>query len=185
MRIAAYALAVLPLVAQNAEGPRILRPTDRSAVPVGALQVVVKAPVGAALTLDGAKVALIPLGGEAQTALLKLAAGRHEIALAGGNKLEVFAGEGVPAGWKPYRTHPPGAAACTACHTNQGGGWAVKGDTTGENCRQCHKLEGFAKGHMHNTETLNECQMCHDTHGGVEKLNLKVTREVACKLCHG
>jgi predicted CXXCH cytochrome family protein len=106
-----------------------------------------------------------------------VAAGRHVLTVAG-TKIEFAAGAG-PEGWKPFRAHPP-AGACSACH--DAASWEFKG---AETCLACHDQTAFAKTHTHNTEVLNECQLCHAPHGSTAKSHLKFVKETACKQCHG
>ncbi|MGH9658261.1 MAG: hypothetical protein ACRD96_06935, partial [Bryobacteraceae bacterium] len=141
----------LCLVAQDAAGPRILRPANESVVPAAPLVIVARGT--GELRLDGKPLpAQTPAAGVV-TATVTPSPGPHEVAL-GGLKVRFFAGDAAaPPGWKPFRAHPP-AATCDACHTARSGAWSLKP----ESCFSCHDAKAFAEPHSHNAETLVECQ---------------------------
>jgi predicted CXXCH cytochrome family protein len=152
---------------------QILRPVDQSVLETGVVKVVAKG--------DATK--LVVDGKQAATTDLKLAQGMHELAL-GDQKIRVFVkgAEPPPDGWTVFRTHPP-AAACSACHVAKEGGGEVKSYET--SCAGCHQLANFAKTHTHAPTVLEECQLCHQPHGSTVRFHLKLTKEIACKQCHG
>lgn len=167
-------------LAQDADGPRILRPTDQSVVKPGPLSIVAK---GGALKLDGKALAATQPGPGALTATVTPAAGLHELEV-DGVKAGFFVGAGAPAGWQEFRPHPPGGAACTTCHAVLQGAWEIKGGVTGDNCMQCHDAQGFLKVHSHKPDVLIDCQLCHSPHGSTVQKHLKMTKDAACKQCH-
>ena len=165
----------LVLVAALAVEAVILRPTNQSVVPPGPLSIVAKGE--GELQLDGKPVAAQKPAPGVIHARVDVAAGKHVLTL-GALKVEFAAGP-APDGWKPFRAHPP-AAECVTCHTAQS--WEFKG---AEACLGCHDQAAFPKLHTHNTEVLNECQLCHLPHGSTEARHLKFAKETACKQCHG
>jgi predicted CXXCH cytochrome family protein len=165
----------LVLMAALAAESVILRPEPRSIVPAGPLSVIAK--TEAEILLDGKAIAAQRPAPGAAHATLEIAPGKHTLS-AGGVTIEFAAGS-APAGWKPFRAHPP-ASACGACHTS--GTWEFEG---AEACLACHDAAAFAKPHTHNAEVLNECQLCHLPHGSTEKAHLKFPKSTACKQCHG
>ncbi len=172
-------LAALAL-AQPGDAPAILRPMDHSIVEAGPLTVIAR--TTGELRLDGQLLNTAEPAPGIRTATATLTPGRHQVQ-SGDHKADIFAGPGAPAGFRPYRLHPPGGAACDTCHVLRQGAWEFKGAST--SCLGCHDQKKFPAGHTHNSEVLAECGLCHDAHGSTEKLHLKVSREVACKLCHG
>jgi predicted CXXCH cytochrome family protein len=170
--------------AQDAEGPAILRPTNQSSVPAGPLSVVARITGDAQITLDGKPVAAEKRASNVLSANIEVAPGVHELTL-GAQRVKfaaVAAGENTPAGFKTFRAHPP-KAACETCHVAKAGTWEVKETVT--NCFTCHETATFPKKHDHNAEVLKDCGWCHSTHGSAEAAHLKMTKEKACKLCHG
>jgi len=167
-------------LAQAPEGPRLLRPADRSALPAGPLTVVARG--DGPLVLDGQPVKTARPGPGAIAAELTLAPGPHALSFAG-QSIRFFAGPNPPAGYLPYRLHPPAAASCDTCHVVRDGAWDFRGAAS--SCFGCHDQKKFPIGHTHNAEVLAECGLCHDPHGSTEKFHLKFARETACKQCHG
>jgi predicted CXXCH cytochrome family protein len=175
--------------AQQPEGPRILRPADRSILPPAPLSVIARTAGTGELKLDGKSVKATQPAPGVLTTTLTPSPGKHELTLvtAGSEQRIQFQVGAVPAplaGWKPYRSHPP-SATCDTCHTVTGGKWSIKGDVAGPNCLGCHDAKTFPLAHSHTTDVLEECQLCHDPHGSTAKFNLKMPKEVACKQCHG
>lgn len=183
-RAATVCSLVLVCTAQET-GPEIFRPSDRSIVS-GPLSVVARGSASAALTLDGNPLKVDRPGPNAITVSLRIAPGKHELALidTGVEKRVTFFVGDAPPDFAKFRAHPP-AATCQTCHAVKDGAWAFKGDTLAENCFTCHKADAFATPHSHNADTLYECQLCHSPHGSTAAKHLKVKKEVACKLCHG
>lgn len=161
--IVAFAFALLCA----AEEPAILRPTDHAAMPETPFRVVAR---GKPL-LDGK-----PFDSSQP---IKPAPGLHELTL-GSEVVKFFVGSPAPAGFKPFRVHPP-AAACDACHAASTGG----GDLKANACFACHNEKAFPKTHMHNPQVLEDCASCHSPHGSAESFHLKLPKALACKLCHG
>ena len=150
----------------------------------GPLTVVARGPASARLTLDGKPIESVEPGPGVHTAVIDPSAGMHELSL-GTAKVQFAVGMALGAeGWKQFRAHPP-VAQCTACHTVKDGLWAFQSDRLVDSCAGCHDLKAFPKLHMHNTEVLNECQLCHQPHGSAEKSHLKMDKVTACKICHG
>jgi predicted CXXCH cytochrome family protein len=169
-----YRLA-LALAAALAAETVVLRPTPRSVVPQGSLSVIAKGEGD--VLLDGEQIAARKPAPGVIHAEVKVSPGKHVLAV-GATKIEFAAGQG-PDGWKAFRAHPP-AGECSSCHA--AGSWEFKG---ADACLECHDGAAFVKTHTHNTEVLNECQLCHSPHGSTENRHLKFTREIACKQCHG
>jgi predicted CXXCH cytochrome family protein len=162
---------ILALAAQNI----VLRPLPQSVVPAGPVSVIAK---GAGdLRIDGKPVKAAQPAPGVVTAELKLTPGRHVLTF-GTAKVEFGVGAPVDS-WKPFRAHPP-ASDCGACHTAPD--WEFKGHDA---CLNCHDRQAFAKLHTHNAEVLAECHLCHLPHGSTEARHLKMTKETACKQCHG
>ena len=165
----------------------ILRPTDQSVLEANEVQVIARA---GEVKLDGKAIR------EPQTRFLRralsinVAVGKHELSWNSGDSLQriQFAvttprSKNAPPGWKTYRAHPP-QAECQDCHAGEQPG-EFKKATVAETCFTCHEQKTFAAGHTHNDEVLAECILCHNPHGSTEKFHLKMTRETACKQCHG
>lgn len=168
--------------AQAPEGPRILRPLDRTVLKPGPLAIIARG--AGELRLDGKPLATAQPAPEVVTATITPGPGLHELAL-GDRKLQFFVGATkAPSGWKAYRPHPP-AATCETCHAVKDGAWGFQAVPLSTNCFGCHDQKSFPVGHAHNAEVLAECQLCHDPHGSTEKFHLKMPRETACKQCHG
>ena len=167
-----------------AQEPAILRPANQTVLRPGPLTVVARGPTSARLVLDGKVVESVQPAPGVHTAMLNPLPGVHELTL-GSAKVQFAIGlaQGTE-GWKPFRAHPP-MAQCTACHAVKDGVWTWKSERLVESCAACHDLKGFPKLHMHNTEVLAECQLCHQPHGSAEKSHLKMNKETACKICHG
>jgi predicted CXXCH cytochrome family protein len=71
-----------------------------------------------------------------------------------------------------------------ACHTVNEGEWSLKTSALSEACFVCHDQKVSLK-LTRNDETLADCGLCHNPHGSTEKFHLKMSREIACKQCHG
>ena len=172
------------IAAALAQEPAILRPANQIVLRPGPLTVVARGPASARLVLDGKPIESVQPAPGVHTALLNPSPGLHELTL-GSAKVQFAIGpaQGVE-GWKPFRAHPP-VAQCTVCHAVKDGLWALKSERLVESCAGCHDLKGFPKLHMHNTEVLGECQLCHLPHGSAEKSHLIMKKETACKICHG
>lgn len=167
-----------------AQEPAILRPSDRTVLRPGPLTVVARGPVLATLMLDGKSIGSTQPAPGVHTAVLNPASGLHELTL-GTAKVQFAVGPTAGTdGWQQFRPHPP-VAQCTACHAVKDGAWSFKQDKLADSCAGCHELKSFPKLHMHNTEALAECQLCHQPHGSAEKSHLKMNKETACKICHG
>lgn len=182
IRIGAVFLAFLLVGFQETGSPTIIRPADGSQLPTGDFLAIAKARGEVELILDGKAAATAKPAADVWTAGLKLAEGPHELILrssAGERKIRFRAASGAA-----FRVHPP-AAACASCHAVQDGAWTLKGASLEGSCASCHNLEKFAASHSHNTETLAECQMCHEPHGSDVKFHLKMPKVSACKQCHG
>lgn len=162
------------------DGPAILRPAGQSALPPGPLAIVARG--AGPLRLDGKPVAATSPGPGALSATVTPGPGVHELSL-GDQKLRFFIGPGAPAGFRPYRLHPPAATTCDTCHAVRDGEWEFKGAAA--SCFGCHDQKKFPVGHTHNDEVLSECGLCHDPHGSAEEFHLKLAKETACKQCHG
>ena len=165
--------------------PRILRPADQSAIPKGPFTVIAKADAGAKLELDGKPLAVTELASGILSVTISAPAGVHELRLtaASGERKIRFA-VGALENYKHFRVHPP-AATCDSCHAARNGVWEMKNAVLEKTCSGCHNLSSFAKSHTHNTEVLNECQMCHNPHGSTETKHLVLPKITACKQCHG
>jgi predicted CXXCH cytochrome family protein len=184
------ALAVIPLALFTtsavfaAEG-KIMRPTDKSAWPSGEVDVIATAPDGK-LELDGSPVQAEQPFPNVFHAKLKPAPGEHKLALvsAGGTQeIRFYSGPQPPAGFAPFRQHPPVAGVdCSHCHElTRRKRFHFKG---GESCFSCHQKDAFAKVHSHPPDVLNECGLCHNAHGSTVKAHLLFPKQVACKQCH-
>jgi predicted CXXCH cytochrome family protein len=172
----------LLLTAQDAGVTNIHSPAAGS-VWTGAVRIIARVDAGQKLLLDGNPVeAAAPAPGVA-LASMKLAAGAHEISL-GAEKVRFHVGAGAPAGFAPFREHPPVAAGCDSCHAVKEGAWALKRASLSGICFQCHDREAFPKAHTHVYGTLADCQMCHNPHGSAAAGHMKMTKAKACTLCH-
>ncbi len=169
-------------VALAQEPAVILAPVDGSAVAVGKVRVIARAPGKATLAVDGKPVAITePVAGVVQ-AEIELTAGKHEVAVAGGGseaKISFTAGAGAT-----FRVHPPGLVGCDTCHAVKNNAWALKRATAATVCAQCHDRAAFVPTHTHNTDILADCQNCHLPHGSAAKAHLQKPKEMACKACH-
>ena len=173
---------VLVSLAAAQDGGKIVRPSDGAALPQEEITFAARA-VGGRLELDGKALAAEQPFPDVLRARLKPSPGPHTLALVwegGRQEIRFFAGEGAPAGFKPYRQHPPVPTECSQCHgLSTRGRFRFKGG-----CFDCHKQEAFSKTHSHTPDVLVECGQCHDAHGSTEKAHLLLPREKACKLCH-
>ncbi|HYZ85132.1 MAG TPA: cytochrome c3 family protein, partial [Bryobacteraceae bacterium] len=171
------------------KGPEILRPLDGSVLASGNVSFVARVNGPAKLLVDGKPAPAVNPAPNALMATLKLEPGAHELVLDLGSAKQtakVFVGTGsAPAGFEPFRAHPPTAATCDACHAVKDNVWALKFDTTAEACMKCHDATQFPKKHTHVVNVLEECQMCHMPHGSKAASHLKMNKETACKQCHG
>lgn len=179
MRLGAFLLMVTALRAESV----IFAPVNESVVG-GEVRVVARHEGKAELLVDGKAVAAESPHAGVLTAVLKLAPGAHEIALDGGARVKVHAGEGAPAGWLQFREHPPGGAACTTCHAVKNGEWAFAKASLVGVCFACHDKAAFPKTHTHEAGIVPDCQLCHSPHGSTAVKHMKMTKEAACKLCH-
>lgn len=161
----------------------ILAPTDKSVVP-GDVRLVARHDGKPEVLVDGKPVAVESPHAGVLWASLRLAPGAHEIQLTGGPGIQVHVGDGAPAGWPKFRTHPPGGAACGACHAVRNGEWAFAKASLVGVCFACHDRAAFPKTHTHEPGIVPDCQMCHSPHGSTVARHLKMNREAACKLCH-
>jgi len=165
------------------EGGKILRPADNSWHQVGPVDLVATAESGK-LQLDGAAIqAEQPFPNVFHTTL-KVSPGLHSVVLTwqGGRKeLRFFVGANPPAGFLPFRQHPPvPGVQCTQCHgLNARGRFVFK-----SGCFDCHQRAGFAKIHTHEPAVLEQCGICHNAHGSTVKAHLLHSKENACKICH-
>jgi predicted CXXCH cytochrome family protein len=173
--------------AQEAEMPGILRPVDQAVLETEEISIIVR---GGELWLDGKSLKAQPTPVTRQALTIRAPAGRHELIWKSGSafqKIQFFVATpghtAVPPGWKVYRAHPP-QAECQNCHAGTQPG-VFKKKTLAETCFTCHEQRVFAAGHAHNDEVLAECVLCHNPHGSTAKFHLKMTRETACKQCHG
>jgi predicted CXXCH cytochrome family protein len=173
--------------AQTPETAGILRPTDQAVLETEEVQVIARP---GELWLDGKSLKERQTQAMRQALSLRIPAGRHELIWKHGNAhqriqfiVKTSANTVVPPEWKAYRAHPP-QEECQNCHAGQQPG-IFKKITVAETCFSCHEENTFAAGHAHNTEVLAECVLCHNPHGSTEKFHLKMTRETACKQCHG
>lgn len=181
------ASALSLLRAEEPEKPGILRPTDQSVLETEAIQVIARA---GEVLLDGKSIKDPKMQTTRQPLSVRVLLGRHELIWRNGNALQriqfVIATPGhatIPPGWKVYRAHPP-QAECQNCHAGEKAG-NFERTTVAETCFTCHERKSFAGTHAHNDEVLAECVLCHNPHGSTEKFHLKMTRETACKQCHG
>jgi predicted CXXCH cytochrome family protein len=164
---------------------KIMRPSDKSALPAGDVDIVAGAH-GGRLELDGKAVAAEAPFPDTMHAVIKVAAGVHKLALVwdgGRQEISFYSGPQPPAGFAAFHQHPPVAGVeCTVCHElTKRGRFHFKG---GEACFGCHQKETFAKVHTHNPEVLNECGLCHNAHGSTVKGHMLYPAAVACKQCH-
>jgi predicted CXXCH cytochrome family protein len=169
--------------AADDEVGRIMRPADHSAFSAGEVDVVATAPKGK-LQLDGKPISAEQPFPDVFHAVLKPAPGLHSLALIweGGRKeVPFFVGPNAPAGFEPFRQHPPVAGVqCTQCHElTARGRFHFKGG-----CFDCHQQQSFARIHTHDAGVLSECGLCHNAHGSTVKAHLLYPKEAACKLCH-
>lgn len=173
--------------AQEREKAGILRPIDQSVLDSEEVQIIARA---GEIWLDGKSLKGRQTLGSRRLLTLRITPGRHELVWKNADALQkvqfmvTTSGKtAVPPGWKVYRAHPP-QAECQNCHAGDQPG-DFKKITVGETCFMCHEQKTFAAGHAHNDEVLAECVLCHNPHGSTEKFHLKMTREMACKQCHG
>jgi predicted CXXCH cytochrome family protein len=173
--------------AQTPEKAGILRPTDQAVLETEEVQVIARP---GELWLDGKSLKEQSTQAMRQALSLRIPAGRHELIWKNGDThqriqfvVRTSTNSVVPPEWKAYRAHPP-QAECQNCHAGRQPG-VFKKATIAETCVTCHEQSAFAAGHAHNVEVLAECVLCHNPHGSTEKFHLKMTRETACKQCHG
>jgi len=173
--------------AQEPEKAGILRPVDQSVLQTEEVQIIARP---GEVWLDGKSLKGRETPATRQALSVRVPAGRHELIWKNGDALQkiqfaVTTSEKTagPPNWKVYRAHPP-QAECLNCHAEKQPG-DFKKITVAETCLTCHEQKTFAAGHAHNDEVLAECVLCHNPHGSTEKFHLKMTRETACKQCHG
>jgi predicted CXXCH cytochrome family protein len=181
------AAVVNPVNAEEPKKPGILRPTDQSVLDSEEVQIIARA---GEIALDGKSLNDGKMQSNRQLLTVRIPAGRHELVWKNGDAIQTIqfwvrsSGKtAAPPGWKVYRAHPP-QAQCQHCHASEQPGDFSK-TTVAETCFTCHEQKTFAAGHAHNDEVLNECVLCHNPHGSTERFHLKMTRETACKQCHG
>jgi predicted CXXCH cytochrome family protein len=181
------ALAALICFAEDAASPGFLRPYDQTIVPAGPLAIVARAAGKAELKLDGKPLAASQPAPTALTATINPNPGRHELTLRNGGaeqKIQFFVrSPAAPQGWAEFKQHPP-AASCETCHAVKDGAWSFKTDVLADTCFGCPAAKQFPAIHSHNSETLADCQMCHNPHGSTVKAHLKMRKELACKQSH-
>ena len=171
------------LSAADEEAGKIMRPAANSSHPSGDVDIVATAPAGK-LQLDGAPVPSEQPFPNVLHATVKPTNGPHSLVLVweGGKKeVRFFVGPNPPAGFQPFRQHPPvPGVQCTQCHAlSRSGRFMFKGG-----CFDCHQRDGFARSHTHDPGVLERCGMCHNAHGSTVKAHMLYEKEVACKLCH-
>jgi predicted CXXCH cytochrome family protein len=179
--------AITLTISQTSKTAGILRPTDQAVLETEDVQVIARP---GELWLDGKSLEERQTQTMRQALSLRIPDGRHDLIWKNGDTrqsiqfiVRTSANTVVPPEWKAYRAHPP-QAECQNCHAGKQPG-AFKKVTVAETCFTCHEQNAFASGHAHNTEVLAECVLCHNPHGSTEKFHLKMTRETACKQCHG
>lgn len=186
LRLALIFAGVL-CAAQQAEGPRILRPADSSVVEAGPISVIAKTAGQAELKLDGKPVSVSKPADNVLMATVDPGEGPHEILLVTDGreyKSRIHVGGSAPDGWPKYRSHPPGAE-CSTCHSAANGSWTLKEEVAGPICMTCHDAAAFPKSHTHKPVELEECQICHNPHGSAVSRHLILPKQIACKQCHG
>src|SRR5258708_7846900 len=149
MRTLVLLLLVCALSRAAEDAGKIMRPADHAAMPSGAVDIVATAPAGR-LELDGKPVDAEKPFPNVLHAGVKAAPGEHVLRVLGeGGRKEVhfFVGASPPAGFLPFRQHPPVAdVACTQCHElSSRGRFRFKNNS----CFDCHAKEGFTKAHTH------------------------------------
>ena len=178
MLVGAFAL----LGAAVDEG-KIMRPSDGAALAEGPIDVAAMAP-GGRIELDGKPVEAEEPFPDVLHARIEAEPGEHVVALVweGGRKeAKVFVGENPPAGYEPFRMHPPPSGlACTECHAvSRRGTFRFRGD-----CFACHTDEQFTAKHPHAKHVLEQCGMCHNAHGSTADALQLYDRDTACRQCH-
>jgi predicted CXXCH cytochrome family protein len=173
----------LALFAAEPEEGKIMRPSDGAAITTGPIDVAATATEGR-LELDGKPVEAEQPFPNVFHARIPAAPGEHTLALvwAGGRKqVRVFVGENAPAGFKPFRMHPPpDGIECAQCHgLNRRGRFRFQGD-----CFACHTDAQFSAKHPHPKHVLEQCGMCHNAHGSTAAALQIYPRETACRQCH-
>ena len=172
--------AVIACVAQDE--PSILAPPNNAVFEKGPVRFIARVENGAQVRLDGK-----PVAGESPvpgmvTIEMKLEPGPHEVAI-GKETVRFFVGPGAPAGFKPFKFHPP-MADCNTCHAVKNGEWAFQKASLVTLCSQCHDKEKFPAKHTHVMGVLADCQICHNPHGSTEVGHMKRAKDLACKQCH-
>lgn len=171
------------VIAAAEDRGKIMRPADKSVIASGPVDIVATAP-GGVLELDGARIEAKARFPDVLHATVEPKPGTHTLSLIweGGRKdIRFHTGPNSPAGFEPFRHHPPGGGAeCTQCHElSRRGRFVFKGG-----CFDCHQDAAFAKVHTHTAEVLRECGLCHNAHGSTAAKHLLYTKEIACKQCH-
>jgi predicted CXXCH cytochrome family protein len=162
---------------------KILRPAENSYFSKGPVDIVATAPSGK-LQLDGTPIQPEQPFPDVFHATVNATPGLHSLVLTweGGKKeVHFFAGPNPPAGFQPFRQHPPvSQVECTRCHgLSRRGRFVFKGG-----CFDCHQRSAFAAVHTHDPGVLEQCGLCHNAHGSVVKAHLLYPKEKACKICH-
>lgn len=176
-------LGALALFAADADENKIVRPSDHSALATGPIDIAAMAPDGR-LELDGRPVEAEHPFPNVLHARIDAEPGEHVVALiweGGRREVRVYVGEDPPAGYQPFRMHPPPAGlACTECHAlSRRGTFRFRGD-----CFTCHTDEQFTAKHPHPKHVLEQCGMCHNAHGSTAAALQLYDRDTACRQCH-
>ena len=174
--------------AQTPETAGILRPTDQAVLETEEVQVIARP---GELWLDGKSLKERQTQAMRQALSLRIPAGRHELI------------------WKNGDTSSENSIHCqNLCeHCGSARVESLQGASSSGRMSELSRGKGsrefsrrsplqrhasrvtskstFAAGHAHNDEVLAECVLCHNPHGSTEKFHLKMTRETACKQCHG
>ena len=187
LRVVFLISAVSLTRAQLPEQTGILRPTDQSILEGEQVQIIARS---GELWLDGESLRERQAPATRQAFSIKVPSGRHVLMWKEGEAVQTIrfivttsGNVAVPPGWRVYRAHPP-QAECDNCHAGENPG-DLKKLTVVETCATCHESTTFAAVHAHQEEVLAECVLCHDPHGSTAKFHLKMSRETACKQCHG
>jgi predicted CXXCH cytochrome family protein len=159
----------------------ILAPPPEASFQSGPVQVIARVDGDSELKLDGRPVRVESPHPGVVKASLTPGPGIHELTL-GGQKVRFAVGPAE--GFKDFRGHAP-ASTCDSCHAVRNGRWRFVRASLANVCSRCHAKEAFPAKHTHQMDLLPDCQMCHDPHGSTSAAHLKLTRENACKQCHG
>lgn len=159
-----------------------MAPVAGSAFQAGPIRIIATAP-GGTLLLDGKEIPAEEPFPNVFQASVNPEPGSHLLRLswAGGRQeVSFYSGPNPPAGFTPYREHPPIATECAQCHgLSRRGRFRFTGG-----CFSCHQKETFSAKHTHPPGQLDQCGMCHNAHGNTTAALLIHPKEIACKLCH-